>query len=433
MARRLLPALLLVGAVAWGGCAAMREQIAEYDGGYSEDPYGDLAPYGSWVEVASYGSVWCPEVSSAWQPYTVGYWVYTDDGWFWVSEDPWGSVPYHYGRWALDAEYGWVWVPDDVWAPAWVAWRYGSGWVGWAPLPPDVSWQPGIGLDLAGYDLDSNVDPWCFIEARDFGTRRVRVHVEPSERKPTLLKETRDVTQYVRGPRPIEDGMRPDLIREIGDKKIERYQIVDASKPVSKTGVTIRGTQVKVYRPHVDSRTVVRERASVAPPTEQPKVAPPRIERADRESPSENRVAASEQATEPRPEVKTPQPRPVVKTPEPRERVHELRPSQPKVQERNESEESRNASVEEDKRRVARKGEEAGTDRGEIRKPRDASPKRDESDVPKREPEIQESSRREPKEDARNSEVRERDDDTGKRERVVPERTGPPEDRTRGR
>jgi hypothetical protein len=426
MGRRLLPALLLAGAVAWGGCAATREQITGYGAGYSEDPYEDLAPYGSWVEGASYGSVWCPNVSSSWEPYTVGYWVYTDDGWFWVSEDPWGSLPYHYGRWAMDTDYGWVWVPGDVWAPAWVAWRYGPGWVGWAPLPPDVSWQPQVGLDLAGYDLDTHIDRWCFIKAQDLGTSRVRVHVEPSERKQTLLKKTRDVTKYASGPRPIEEGMRPDLIREIGDKKIERYQIVDSSRPVSNNGITIRGMQAEVYRPHVDLRSAVRERASVAQPEKHPRIAPPRTERVDREAQPESRVVASEPVTQQQPEVKEPARR---------ESVRELRPPpppQPKIQVRNESENSQ-SPADAGKQRVVTKDEEAIPDRQEARKPEDVAQRHDEGDAPNREREVKESDDSDSKGNAQSSEVRERDDNTRERQVDTPGRKGPPEDRTRGR
>jgi hypothetical protein len=436
MPRRLLPALLLAGAVAWGGCAATREQITGYGAGYSEDPYEDLAPYGSWVEVASYGSVWCPDVSSAWEPYTVGYWVYTDDGWFWVSEDPWGSLPYHYGRWAFDTDYGWVWVPGDEWAPAWVAWRYGSGWAGWAPLPPDVSWLPQVGLDLAGYDLDGHIDRWSFIKAQDLGTSRVRVHVEPAERKLWLLKETRDVTKYAPGPRPIEEGMRPDLIREIGDKKIERYQIVDSPNPVPKTGVAIRGTAAEVYRPHVDLRSVVRKRQTVAPPEKRPSVAPPEkhrsiappsVERTDRGAESESLVVASKPVAQ--------QP-PSVKEPDRRVSTHELRPPpprQPKVEPRKESEKSKSSSVDEGKGRNVTKGEEAVPDREEARKSEDATPQRDEGDVPNRERGIRGSDDSEPKGNAQKSEVRERDDNTREREKAVPERKEQHEDRTRGR
>jgi hypothetical protein len=436
MGRHLLAAALLLAAVAWGGCAATREQITGYGAGYSEDPYEDLAPYGSWVNVASYGSVWCPDVSSAWEPYTVGYWVYTDDGWFWVSEDPWGSLPYHYGRWAFDTDYGWVWVPGDEWAPAWVAWRYGAGWVGWAPLPPDVSWQPQVGLDLAGYDLDSHIDRWYFTKAQDFGTSRVRLHVLPADSKQPIVKKTRDVTKYEPGPRPIEVGMRPDLIQRIGDTKIERYQIVDSSKPGPKKGVTIRGTQAEVYRPRVDLRSVVRERASVAPSGEQPKIAPASIERTDRETRSENQVFASQPVARQRPEVKKP---------DPREPVHELRPTppppeQPKVRAREESEKSQSSSVDEGKGRNVTRGEEAVPDRGEVvpdreeaRKSEDATPQHDDGDVPNREREIRGSDDNGPKGNAQKSEVRERDDNTREREKAVPERKEQPEERTRGR
>jgi hypothetical protein len=424
MGRRLLPVALLFAAVAWGGCAATREQITGYEAGYSEDVYEDLAPYGSWVEVASYGSVWCPEVSSTWEPYTVGYWVYTDDGWFWVSEDPWGSLPYHYGRWAYDTDYGWVWVPGDNWAPAWVAWRYGAGWVGWAPLPPDVSWQPQVGLDLAGYDLDQHIDRWYFTKAQDFGTSRVRVHVEPSDSKQALVKRTRDVTQYAPGPRPIEVGMRPDLLQKIGDAKIERYQIVDSSTPGPKTGIAIHGMQAEVYRPHVDLKSVVRERPSVAPPQEQPKIAPRSVERTDREPEAESQVVASQPAAQQQPEVKKP---------DQREFVRELRsppPQQPKVEDRKEAEKSQSPSVDEGKGR--NKIEEAVSDREEARKPEAATPQQDQADVP-RQREVKESDDDGSKGNTQKSEVRERDDNSRERDKDVPEQKAPPEQRTRGR
>ena len=82
-----------------------------------------------------------PACRADWRPYEYGHWVYTDEwGWYWVSddeEDDWGWVTYHYGRWAFDRGLGWFWVPGDEWAPAWVDWRYGDDYVGWAPLPPD--------------------------------------------------------------------------------------------------------------------------------------------------------------------------------------------------------------------------------------------------------------------------------------------------------
>jgi len=101
------------------------------------DFYDPLAASGTWVEVGSYGRCWHPAgVAVEWRPYCYGYWEWTDCGWYWVSDEPWAWACYHYGTWVYDSSYGWIWVPDIEWAPAWVYWRYGGGYVGWAPCPP---------------------------------------------------------------------------------------------------------------------------------------------------------------------------------------------------------------------------------------------------------------------------------------------------------
>jgi Family of unknown function (DUF6600) len=101
------------------------------------DFYAPLASHGAWVEVGSYGRCWRPAgVAVRWHPYCDGHWVWTDCGWYWASDEPWGWACYHYGRWVYDPTYAWVWVPGIEWAPAWVSWRVGGGYIGWAPLPP---------------------------------------------------------------------------------------------------------------------------------------------------------------------------------------------------------------------------------------------------------------------------------------------------------
>ncbi|MEI7662892.1 MAG: DUF6600 domain-containing protein, partial [Bacteroidota bacterium] len=61
--------------------------------------YNELSPYGSWIENPQYGYVWVPDVSPGFIPYsTNGYWVFTDEGWTWVSNYAWGWAPFHYGR-----------------------------------------------------------------------------------------------------------------------------------------------------------------------------------------------------------------------------------------------------------------------------------------------------------------------------------------------
>jgi len=103
--------------------------------------YTKLESYGDWRETSDYGYVWQPreaQSSRNWHPYTEGRWVYTDAGWTWVSDEPFGWATYHYGRWANLGDYGWVWFPgeDLDWGPAWVSWRTGGDYIGWAPLPP---------------------------------------------------------------------------------------------------------------------------------------------------------------------------------------------------------------------------------------------------------------------------------------------------------
>src|SRR5262245_36747788 len=110
--------------------------------------YDSLDPYGQWIWMEPDGWVRAPGwVDPSWRPYTVGRWAWTDYGWTWVSDEPWGWAAYHYGRWTRAPRHGWVWIPGDVWGPAWVAWRQGPGVVGWAPLPPQVGFTAYGGLD----------------------------------------------------------------------------------------------------------------------------------------------------------------------------------------------------------------------------------------------------------------------------------------------
>jgi hypothetical protein len=110
-----------------------------------------LAPYGQWVDVPGVGAAWIPAEANVpgWRPYMdAGHWEYTDAGWFWQSDYPWGDMAFHYGRWVNNEFTGgrWGWVPGYDWAPSWVSWREGAGGMGWAPLPWGVEFRVGAGL-----------------------------------------------------------------------------------------------------------------------------------------------------------------------------------------------------------------------------------------------------------------------------------------------
>jgi hypothetical protein len=96
----------------------------------------DLDYYGYWEDVPGYGHVWFISpayVYAGWNPYFNGYWRYTHWGCTWISYDPWGWIPFHYGCWTYIGGVGWGWMPDVWFSPAWVSWYWGDGWCGWCP------------------------------------------------------------------------------------------------------------------------------------------------------------------------------------------------------------------------------------------------------------------------------------------------------------
>ena len=82
---------------------------------YLQEPLNgvsSLTDYGDWnydTRITSY--VWRPYVNTSWRPYLRGRWINHCQGPYWLSYDPWGSTPYHYGRWTTDSMGRWCWVP----------------------------------------------------------------------------------------------------------------------------------------------------------------------------------------------------------------------------------------------------------------------------------------------------------------------------------
>jgi hypothetical protein len=106
------------------------------------DDVNYLAAYGDWQTLAPYGMVWCPNVVSDWQPFSYGHWTWSDDGWAWVSYEPFGWLVYNYGNWYYSQDIGWFWVPGDTWSPAQVEWYSFGDYTAWAPLPPPNLFWP---------------------------------------------------------------------------------------------------------------------------------------------------------------------------------------------------------------------------------------------------------------------------------------------------
>jgi hypothetical protein len=191
--------------------------------------YDSLSSYGSWFETPDYGYVWQPVVVRqhvGWRPYTRGRWVCTDYGWTWISHEPFGWATYHYGRWALLHGVGWVWVPGSVWAPAWVTWRSGGDFIGWAPLPPEtMAWRHR--------DWDSSVEvsfgigsSWfSFVEYRHFSDP-IQSHCLPYQRNTTYVQQTTNITHiHIHQGRVVNGGPKYDELSRRAGKKLPFYRL----------------------------------------------------------------------------------------------------------------------------------------------------------------------------------------------------------------
>jgi hypothetical protein len=183
--------------------------------------YDDLAPYGRWVRNPQYGSVWIPDVPRGFQPYsTNGYWEVTEYGNTWVSDYEWGWAPFHYGRWSYDDYNGWFWVPDYEWGPAWVSWRSGGGYYGWAPL------GPGISINIS---FNAPSFWWNFVPQRYITYRAWHNYCAPPRRVTRVYNQTVIINNYYSSNnRTYVYGPRRDEIERVTRRSVP-VRTIDAS------------------------------------------------------------------------------------------------------------------------------------------------------------------------------------------------------------
>ena len=182
-----------------------------------------LEPYGHWERHARWGEVWvADDLPPDWRPYEYGHWVYTDEwGWYWISdpeEEDWGWVVYHYGRWARDGQFGWFWIPGDEWGPAWVDWRYGDDYVGWAPLPPDEM------ID----EYDEQPDYWVFVSPQYITAARPRSYFVPRNRHDSIFHRSHVINRTLRFDRrraAVNPGISPAFVARATRRPLPTYRV----------------------------------------------------------------------------------------------------------------------------------------------------------------------------------------------------------------
>ncbi|MHB8580845.1 MAG: DUF6600 domain-containing protein [Ignavibacteriaceae bacterium] len=185
--------------------------------------YSSLAPYGSWIQINGGENVWHPDnVGYGWSPYHYGHWVWTNDGWYWDSDEPFGDIVYHYGRWYNDESYGWIWVPDYQWAPAWVEWRYDNNYIGWAPLPPYASFSVNFGIRFTS-SYYTPYQYYSFVSYRYMCNPHVYNYYLDNNFKYRIYSSTKYRTNYgFSDGRVINRGVDVDYVRQrSGDRIVE--------------------------------------------------------------------------------------------------------------------------------------------------------------------------------------------------------------------
>lgn len=215
----------------------------QYGGqGPMQDFYNELGPYGQWVQTPEYGTVWIPSVDPGFQPYaTNGHWVVTEYGNTWVSDYAWGWAPFHYGRWFQDRYRRWAWVPGNDWGPAWVSWRSGGGYYGWAPLGPGVNINVNVNIP-ANY--------WVFVPQIYITSPRLFSYYVPRPRVVNIYQNTTIINNVYRvNNRAYAYGPRREDIEYVTRRSVPVYRIENSDRPGR---AVVQNNSVGIYRPDMN-------------------------------------------------------------------------------------------------------------------------------------------------------------------------------------
>lgn len=232
--------LLMLSAVAPWAATAQPSVSVTYQTFYDE-----LSPYGRWVQDPDYGYVWLPNVGPDFQPYsTNGYWAMTEYGNTWVSNYDWGWAPFHYGRWRYSDYYGWSWLPGTEWGPAWVSWRSGGGYYGWAPLGPSVN----INLSFGPRYVVPNT-AWVFVPQQYLVSPRWHDYYVRPARNVTIINHTTIINNtYVRNNCTYVAGPRRNELEAVTRSRVNVYNVSNVNRPGR---VAVRQNALGFYRPDV--------------------------------------------------------------------------------------------------------------------------------------------------------------------------------------
>src|SRR5437867_647781 len=217
----------------------------------------DLDDYGDWQYVSNYGYCLHTRVDNGWAPYQSGYWSMDYPyGLTWVSTEPWGYAPYHYGRWTYMSN-DWFWVPESTYvyptySPALTAFiPMGNSSFAWIALGPgdpyvpryyDPYWQPVYLTSQPAFGQLANIyvpNAVTVVPVQYFGQvidPRVITRVDPQT-----------AVQY----RPVLDPLTVDPLRQAAFATRQKERRVDIPQSVAQ---------------RITNTTVIASTAPAAPP-----------------------------------------------------------------------------------------------------------------------------------------------------------------------
>jgi hypothetical protein len=249
--------------------------------------YRPLLQYGEWIELQPGFYAWRPHrLSYGWHPYMIGQWVWSDYGWYWISQEPYGWAVYHYGRWFYDDYYGWIWIPHDVWGPAWVEWRYDDDYIGWAPLPPYAGFHENIGIHFT-IAWNAPYNYWCFVQHHHFTKGNYSQYVASSTTTRRLITTTRSARQYDMDRGAVFNrGIDRSFIEKQGRVRIDAYRV---ARSTSQRENVIRSSgmnRIESYRPDPTPERTQPDRISARRASRGSSLQIDRIDRTLRENPA---------------------------------------------------------------------------------------------------------------------------------------------------
>lgn len=280
-----ITSLMLLG-IFFGFFTSHVTKAESFNGISFEVFYQELAPYGDWVPDGRYGQVWLPAVGPDFHPYgSEGHWAMTEFGNTWVSYYDWGWAPFHYGRWYFDDFYrSWAWVPGYEWGPAWVNWRSGGGFYGWAPLRPGLSINVSFGIPHAYFVFLPRQRIYDYHAFRFFAPRRNRVRIY---NQTTIINNTvvYNNNRYVAGPSRRE-------VQQVTRRNVPVYSTQDTSQRgrrlVAQNGTPVyNGRAVQNSAARSTRNADVRSSREASPRSRdlsQPRTAKPALENQSRSS-----------------------------------------------------------------------------------------------------------------------------------------------------